>query len=946
MSMIDIIADETAKLGYRPDAVRRDYSYSDVWSSSAATRAVPFVAFTQTPPSYRSAAFAAVQASEGDPAAAAASHRALGAPFFFVIEADTVSVWQVYANKATPPRFLGRFTQEELPACFFEHKEIWAPDVIHRAKSIGRIDTGYQLDFVDIGLIPAIEGEIHTKLDRLIRDAIAGTRNMTGNETVRLFFQGVFRLLAAKILTDRNHTHAAQWNANDVASVLSAMGDFYNLGNASGAWPRTTIKQLAPVWATFRSGFNVANISADDLAFVYESTLVTDKARANFATHSTPRHVADYIVGKLRLWKFGDSPPRVYEPFTGAGVFLGSALRHMRDGLPHDWSDERRHELLVKHIGGAELDPFACEVAKLSLILADYPNKNGWTIEETDLFKKDALASRLSEAQVILCNPPFPIFDDAEKLAYPEASRIDGSKAVFALETALRAQPDMLGFVVPNTLLVDRRYRAQRELIEQLYREIEMVSLPDCIFNKSQAYTALLIARDRLQPGDKQTIRSSDVLDSDKRRFAVTGQPSRIREEVREPRSSQDGTLWLWPLGRVWKALANRPKLGELMHGHWGLRWKKGQKGRDHDRSGPGRRLGFMNSSVLNQYIVANPRWLDTGSEQIYGGGNWPWEAPKILCNAGRLGRGYWQLAAAVDRDGMRASQQFIAWWPQKGNEDLDLDAMAALLNGPVINAFLTERSFDKRFRIGALDEAPIPYEIPAELGDLSRAYALATRRAAPDSPELAKLLKQIDEIVLGAYQLPTELESDLLDAMMNGERPLSGPNSRRRRIGNRPPEPSSDYSEIGPLFAAVNEPEIDVGEDFGDEVPLAERDSLLRSITKPIPITEWAGAVMSSAELADVMSVEVEQLLRWRKMDLVVALEDVRGERVYPVQQFVEGQPVIGLKEIVGLIGNARVAWLWLRQPHALLDRKLPLDALKSGGLQEVLRVAARDFS
>ena len=62
-------------------------------------------------------------------------------------------------------------------------------------------------------LFPAIEGEIHTKLDRLIREAVAGVRESAPNEVVRLLFRGVFRLLAAKILTDREHGWSASWES-------------------------------------------------------------------------------------------------------------------------------------------------------------------------------------------------------------------------------------------------------------------------------------------------------------------------------------------------------------------------------------------------------------------------------------------------------------------------------------------------------------------------------------------------------------------------------------------------------------------------------------------------------------------------------------------------------------------------------------------------------------
>ena len=221
--MVSAIVRDIEKSGgdHRDDAVRREYAYSDVWVASGGTRSVPMVAFTQTPPSYRSAAFAVAEGTADSAQALVESHRALGAPLFFVVEGDEVLSWQVYARQA--PRLLERFPIDRLSETFQRHRDEWTPDVIHRAKSIGRVDTHYQRDFVDIGLIPAIEGEIHTKLDRLIREAVADVHHVSNIETMRLLFRGVFRLLAAKILTDRQNARAQTWDADNVADVLSAI---------------------------------------------------------------------------------------------------------------------------------------------------------------------------------------------------------------------------------------------------------------------------------------------------------------------------------------------------------------------------------------------------------------------------------------------------------------------------------------------------------------------------------------------------------------------------------------------------------------------------------------------------------------------------------------------------------------------------------------------------
>jgi hypothetical protein len=162
---------------------------------------------------------------------------------------------------------------------------------------------------------------------------------------------------------------------------------------------------------------------------------------------------------------------------------------------------------------------------------------------------------------------------------------------------------------------------------------------------------------------------------------------------------------------------------------------------------------------------------------------NYGWSEPKILLNAGRFGRGYWRHAAAVDRKGLYASQQFVGLWPRPGVEGVDLDALAAVLNGPLANAFMADHSSEKRLRIETLLAVPIPRVPPPLLGELAREYAqLAAHRDFGNQRDerLAALLDRIDVLVLEAYDLPPRMERSLLAAFEAGERRLA---DERRRL-------------------------------------------------------------------------------------------------------------------------------------------------------------------
>ena len=779
MNAVDIIAKAVRSTGYRDEAIIRDYAFADVLDASDATRTVSLAAFTQTPPSYRSAALAAISAADGETLDLVKEHRALGAPLLFVIEGDQVSLWQVRGD--APPRVLERLSVTDVPALFERLGKSWRPDAIHRAKSIGAIDRNYQLDFVDLGLLPAIEGEIHLKLDRLLVDTLKAASDAQGGKPpeIRLLFRVVFRLLTAKVLQDRRHFFAQGWDATDLTSILRAIESYYSLESVPGT-SKNMPTAFSAAWECLRGGISFANISSDDLAFVYENTLVTPEARRHFGTHSTPRQLAEYAITRLELHRYKPDELSVYEPFAGAGMFLVSALRHMRDLLPVDWSDQQRHDFLVGRLAGDEIDPFACEVTSLSLILADYPNQNGWHIAETDLFEGAVLQDRMKGRNVVLCNPPFEAFTTKERSLYPIAREFY-SKPVAVLNAALDAHPLALAFVLPRPFILDQQFAEQRLKIEKLYGDVELVELPDRIFGASAIESALLIAYEPRPPAPAAiTLRSTEVSDFDRIAFLKTGKTTSERRVVRAVGDPPSGELWVPPLQAVWEYLLTSPRLQSHFTIHRGLEWKSAQQAAWSTQRNAGYRRGLHTARGAQQFVLPRPVWLDCRPDRLlYKAIDLPWELPKLIVNAGRLSRGPWRAAAMLDKEGLVCSQQFFGLWPHEAVSDVQLLIFVAILNGPVANAFLAIHSPANRMRISAVEQIPVPSVLPIRAGELTSEYLrLLTQRTAQrqNDEKLESLLTQIDGAVLSAYDLPLRLERQLLDYYRSADRPVTHP--------------------------------------------------------------------------------------------------------------------------------------------------------------------------
>lgn len=787
MSVLSTIRDELKQLGYIDKLLQENYAFDDASCLGTRELVVPLAAFAQWPSSYRNACIGVLSANGQSGPQNVSMYRTLGAPMVFEAFPDHLDRYRIKATKEVV--LLESIPNRHIRQAFRLNKEKWSPEAIFRAKAITPLTKPYQLDFVDIGLLPALKGMIHGKLDRLLRsilhEAITSYESALGTEPERTsLFRLVFRFLAAKIFNDKKHLGG--WSAPEANIIVDRVQRFYGLSDVEPQQIVDEPNTQQVVWDRFRSAFNFQNLSVEDMAFIYENTLIQKETRKQFGVHSTPSVIAELMVDRLPFESLHQAGRYVLEPCAGHGVFLVAALRRLRELLPPSWKDQQRHNYLKKRLTAIELDTFAAEVCRLSLMLADYPNPDGWQILSKDVFRSDILERRIETSRIVLCNPPFEDFTQAERNRYKETVQ-SVHKPYEVLRRVLEHPPEMLGFILPKSAIMGRRYSDLQDRIARNYRNIETIALPDRMFAFSDQETMLILASEKDEHAKANvSIRTFWVRENHRRSFLEAGRlPEAITKNVKRGRHARYISLWHPPLSEIWDYLMANPRFKDIAELHQGIWWNTSLENGKNRLISPNPKPGFKKGldtirGKIEPYHTQGFIYLNMDERyQRTTAHFFSWESPKVIANSRRISRGPWRLVGYPDSDGLVCTKSFIGIWPKA---DMNVEALTAIINSPVVNAALYLKSYGRDNSIKILEQIPIPFPTNMNKEDMSRLVGYYTKLRSEIGRELSKkssiqkciqTLMEIDALILKAYDLPPRLERKLLDFFRGHPRPV-----------------------------------------------------------------------------------------------------------------------------------------------------------------------------
>ncbi len=750
---------------------------------------VPLAAFAHSSHDSRSACIAVVDGTS-DSEATVASCRTLGAPLVFLYFPDR---WQLWQQSTTKPKLLRQLPHEGISSFFLEKKEELSPESIYRAKTWARLDTNYQLDFVDVGLMPLVEEEAGKKLTELIERVVQETKSsLRWSKVSPLQWQWLlkshFWLLAAKLLRDKNVQAFASLDLENVQDTFKRVADHYGATEPVQVGVRARARALRKSARGLSQFSHLGLVSTDALAYLYENALITKDIRTALGTYSTPTYLVDYIIGKLRPW-IEDIPVnqrKVFEPACGHAAFLLAAMQLLGDLLPPEMSSpSKRHQYLRTRLRGYDVDPFALEIARLRLTLADVPNPNGWDLRVANMFEGNSLARSSQTASIILANPPFTNFSTIERdsLASHDARGPHVNKAAEILHRiATNMQPGaVFGVILPQGLLHNKDGVSLRQLLTENFEIKELCLLPDKVFTSSMESIVILGRRLQREKQNQSPILYRRVREPDIEIFRRSYEATH-ESHVQVSRFS-DTNLWDFfvpDLPEVWEFCRELPKFGNIAEIGKGFEFRsrgdpRFPEGAITESNTPRKGLteGFARlSKTLQTHQQPDKTWFNLDPSVIRCPGHgMETETPQVLLNYARVSRESWRLKAFLDREGHPVTSRFLVIRPH--DKRWSIEALWGLCNSPFANAYSYALSTKRDILVGVMRDMPVPDIDSVDvtpLLDAVNAYlkAVSNQEDVSISPNTLDKLKtlhwQIDVEALRLYELPSHLERQLLD--------------------------------------------------------------------------------------------------------------------------------------------------------------------------------------
>lgn len=528
---------------------------------------------------------------------------------------------------------------------------------------------------------------------------------------------------------------------------------------------------LIEIYNDLNRSINYQSVDHELLGYFYESTLLqlsetkAETIRKEFGIYYTPRILSQEIVWSIPFESIPVDERYVLDGTCGSGSLLLSACKRLEELVSYEKTEIDRHNYLTRMIEGYDIDKFASEVARLSLLLYSLPYGNKWNIHAGDLLRINK--SKIQVPFVILGNPPYEeVRGNSQKK----------QKAAAFLDKYLEWLHDdgFIGIILPESFLQNDSSVSQREKLLNEFDIIELWMLPGQIF-ENNCSTIVIIARKKKVEDEKLTkikvlVRNKESIRSyfKQRKWDFEFFVNIQKRWKNEPKYK----ISVSPVEDILqKIIKGKKTIGDITQNVMGIMFPS-----NYNFS----RMQFdgwipyiANANNFRKYVISpqmreNVCFFDyhmseeeekkikkdykglrlrRDYESIYAASN------KILVKMSSTPGEINCINALVDEDGYYPSHSFFVLISE--DKKVSNYVLCALINSKLINAYVRRECVKRTLTTNVVRSIPVPEFSDVQISKIEQCYmSIKEACTSEDKEKVEKIQKTIDDIIFEAFNL------------------------------------------------------------------------------------------------------------------------------------------------------------------------------------------------
>lgn len=350
-----------------------------------------------------------------------------------------------------------------------------------------------QVTLFDTNNLFAFASKINCKLlGREFEKAILSVKNIINekdSEQTADITSIVMHVIAAKILNDKLLLKERYLDIHELLKVLSnTYGDYFSIENLY----KYGTELIDIINDSFSKEFSYRSIDNEILGNFYESTLFESDDKKNkelkrkWGIYYTPSCIVNNMLKSMPIELIDYRKRYTLDASCGSGSLLIGAYKKLKQLLPKKMDEEIQHQYLTDRLLGIDIDKFACEVARLELLLNSIPYGNGWNVKSDDFLKINSMNFK---PNIIIANPPY---EEKRKEKIEQKAALFLDKYIDLLD-----DDGILCIVLPQTFLSNKSCKSVRKKLLENIQLYEIWLLPGGVFDTNNCFTTVIIGRKR-----------------------------------------------------------------------------------------------------------------------------------------------------------------------------------------------------------------------------------------------------------------------------------------------------------------------------------------------------------------------------------------------------------------------------------------------------------------